>query len=158
MALLQNHSTFPSLEVPRVGGGTLRLPEDLAGSFGVVLFYRGAWCPYCNTQLSAFGRAHEALHEAGIEVAALSVDEEQASAELVAKRGLPFAVGHSADADELATATGAYVNDEPHHLQSTGFVLDADGRVVTAVYSSGAIGRLMPDDVLGLVRYITQHA
>jgi hypothetical protein len=25
---------------------------------------------------------------------------------------------------------------------------------VTAVYSTGAIGRLLPDDVLGLVRYI----
>ena len=158
MGPLQNHSLFPSLEVPRVGGGTLRLPDDLSGAYGVVLFYRGAWCPFCNTQLSAFGRSHDALREAGIEVAALSVDDEETSAGLVAERRLPFAVGHSADADEVASATGAYVNEDPHHLQSTGFVLDPDGRVVTAVYSSGAIGRLMPDDVLGLVRYLTQHA
>jgi hypothetical protein len=26
------------------------------------------------------------------------------------------------------------------------------------VYSSGAIGRLMPDDVIGLVRYLREHA
>jgi hypothetical protein len=30
--------------------------------------------------------------------------------------------------------------------------------VIVSVYSSGAIGRLVPDDVLGLVRYITEHA
>ena len=41
------------------------------------------------------------------------------------------------------------------HLQSTGFVLDPDGNVVVSVYSSGAIGRLVPDDVVGLVNYVT---
>jgi len=44
---LENGQTFPSLQVPLVGGGTLSLPEDLSGGFGVVLVYRGAWCPYC---------------------------------------------------------------------------------------------------------------
>jgi hypothetical protein len=27
-----------------------------------------------------------------------------------------------------------------------------------SVYSSGAIGRLVPDDVAGLVRYVREHA
>ena len=158
MTTLQNQSLFPSLTIPQVGGGSLRLPDDLAGSFGVVLVYRGAWCPYCNAQLAAFERAHDALQEEGITVAALSVDDEATSAALVEKRAIRYRVGHSADADEIADALGAYVNDEPRFVQSTGFVLDPDGRIVTAVYSSGAIGRLMPDDVLGLVRYLKQHA
>jgi len=37
-------------------------------------------------------------------------------------------------------------------------VLAPDGTVVTAVYSSGAIGRLVPDDVVGLIRYLQDHA
>jgi hypothetical protein len=41
---------------------------------------------------------------------------------------------------------------------STGFVLDPAGKVVVSVYSSGAIGRLAPDDVAGLVRYVREHA
>jgi len=28
---------------------------------------------------------------------------------------------------------------------------------VVSVYSSGAIGRLVPEDVIGLVRYLRQH-
>jgi hypothetical protein len=56
------------------------------------------------------------------------------------------------------SATGAFVNDDPVYLQSTGFVLDPSGRAVVSVYSSGAIGRLVPDDVTGLVRYLRDHA
>ena len=59
-----------------------------------------------------------------------------------------------ADADAVAAATGAFVNDEPRYLQSTGFVLDPEGRVVVSVYSSGAIGRLVPDGVIGLIKYV----
>ena len=66
-------------------------------------------------------------------------------------------VGHSADARVIATATGAFVNDDPVYLQSTGFVLDPRGRVVVSVYSSGAIGRLVPEDVTGLIRYLREH-
>ena len=47
---------FPVLVVNLPGGRTLQLPDDLAGRFGVVLFSRGARCPYCNAQLSAFQR------------------------------------------------------------------------------------------------------
>ena len=150
---LGNGDVFPSLQLAAVGGATISLPGDLAGSFGVVLFYRGSWCPYCNAQLAAFHRSEDRLAEVGAKVVALSVDDEATSAALVAKHHLGFPVGHSADADAVASATGAFTNADPHHLQSTGFVLAPDGTVLTAVYSSGAIGRLVPEDVLGLVQH-----
>jgi peroxiredoxin len=113
----------------------------------VILFYRGSWCPYCNAQLCAFGRSLDHLTSLGIEVAALSVDDEASTQELIAKHGLRFPVAHSADARALAAVTGAFINNDPLYLQSTGFVLDPGGRVAVSVYSSGAIGRLVPDDV-----------
>jgi peroxiredoxin len=122
----------------------------------VVLFYRGSWCPYCNAQLRAFERAGERLAETGIKVAALSVDDEATTAELIAKHGLTFPVGHSADAAAVSAATGAFVNPDPVYLQSTGFVFDPTGKVVVSVYSSGAIGRLVPEDVIGLVNSRTR--
>ncbi|MET3899631.1 peroxiredoxin [Devosia sp. UYZn731] len=158
MPLLQNGQMFPYLEIPAIGGGTLKLPGALAGEFGVVLIYRGAWCPYCNAQLASFGRAAEKFAENGIKVAAFSVDDETTTAALVAKHGLTFPVGHSANVDLVAAATGAYTNADPRYLQTTGFVLAPNGAVVNAVYSSAAIGRLVPDDVLGLVAYAKGHA
>lgn len=85
------------------------------------------------------------------------MDDETTTKELVEKHKLTFPVGHSADARAIAAATGAFVNDEPLHLQSTGFVLAPDGTVITAVYSSGAIGRLVPEDVLGLVSHLKKR-
>ena len=58
----------------------------------------------------------------------------------------------------IAAATGAYLNEDPLYLQTTGFVLAPDGTVVNAVYSSAAIGRLVPEDVVGLVSYIKSKA
>ena len=158
MALLRPGDRFPALAVALPGGDSLQLPDAVAGQFGVVLFYRGSWCPYCNAQLSAFHRAQERLTSVGAQVVALSVDDESTTADLIARQGLGFPVGHSADAHGLAAATGAFVNDQPVYLQSTGFVLEPEGRVVVSVYSSGAIGRLVPEDVVGLIRYVREHA
>ncbi len=73
-----------SLRVVAVGGGTISLPSDLAGSYRVVLFYRGSRCPYRNAQPTAFHRASDKLTEVGATVLALSVDDETTSAALVA--------------------------------------------------------------------------
>jgi len=158
MTVLQPGDPFPSLTVALPGGRTLRLPDALAGRFGVVLYYRGSWCPYCNAQLSAFQRSLDSLADVDISVVALSVDDEATTGDLIARHGLQFPVGYSADADAVAAITGAFVNPDPWYLQSTGFVLDPDGRVVLSVYSSGAIGRLVPQDVIGLVRYLREDS
>ena len=108
--LLSPGDTFPRLELDLVGGGTLTLPDAFAGRYGVVLFNRGSWCPFCTGQLRAFQRAADKLEALGVSVASVSVDDEATAAELVAANGLKFPVGHSADARALAAATGAFVN------------------------------------------------
>jgi peroxiredoxin len=158
MTLLHPGDRFPTLGVALVGGDAISLPDALAGTFGVVLFYRGSWCPYCNAQLRAFQRASDGLADVGAKAVALSVDDEATTAELVAKHGLTFPVGHSANAQLVSEATGAFVDPEREFLQSTGFVLNPHGEVVVSVYSSGAIGRLVPEDVVGMIRYIRDHA
>jgi peroxiredoxin len=152
--LLHPGDRFPALTLALTGGGTLRLPDDLAGHFSVILCYRGSWCPYCNAQLRAFQRSLDRLTGLGVLVAAVSVDDEATTKNLIAKHGLQFPIGHSADARAVADATGAFVNPDPAYLQSTGFILDPASRVIVSVYSSGAIGRLVPDDVIGLARYL----
>src|SRR5215471_8306740 len=125
MPLLHPGDTFSQLTLNIPGAQAIQVPGWFAGEFGLLLFNRGAWCPYCTAQLRAFQRAGNSLTQAGIRVAAL---------------------------------TGAFVNEDPLYLQSTGFVLDPQGKVIVSVYSSGAIGRLVPDDVIGLVRYLHEHA
>jgi peroxiredoxin len=158
MPHLNSGDAFPILTLDTVGDGTLSVTHHLAGSYGAVLVYRGLWCPYCNAQLAAFARAKEKLDELGLKIAALSVDNKADAMTLVEKHGLRFPVGCGVNAEKIAAATGAYVNDSPRYLQSTGFVLDPNGKVITAVYSSGAIGRLVAEDVIGFVRYVKSKA
>ena len=156
MPLLRPGDRFPELSITTVDGTVHDLPTELRGHFGVVLFYRGSWCPYCNAQLRSFQRAADTLAELDIKVAAVSVDDEATTKELVDKHKLTFPVGHSADAHALHASTGALVNEDPLFVQSTGFVLDPEGNVLVSVYSSAAIGRLVPEDVIGMVRYVRQ--
>ena len=128
MPLLSPGDSFPALPLTPPGGPALTLPDAFDGDFGVVLFFRGAWCPYCNAQLRAFQRASNGLADAGATVAALSVDDEPTTAGLIAKHGLTFPVGHSADARAIAGLTGAFVDPGRGFLQSTGFILDPPAR------------------------------
>ncbi|MGC2786987.1 MAG: redoxin domain-containing protein [Roseiarcus sp.] len=158
MPLLNNGDAFPKLAIPAVGGGAITLPDAFAGSWGVVLIYRGAWCPFCNGQLAGFAAEKAALDGLGIKVVALSVDDEATSAATVAKNHLQFPVGHSANADAVAAATGAFVNLNPHYLQPASFVLAPDGTVKGAVYATSAIGRMVAKDVVGFVGYLQSVA
>jgi peroxiredoxin len=157
MSMLNPGDPFPSLAVHLPGGEELTLPDALADHFGVVLVYRGSWCPYCNAQLRAFQRDLDKLAELDTKVVAFSVDDEATTRALVEKHHLTYPVGHSADAHKVSEAIGSFVNPDPEHLQTTGFVLGPDGRVIVSVYSTGAIGRLVPEDVAGLIRYIRGH-
>ena len=150
--LLQNGDVFPSLTFAGVGGGEMHSPGDLAGGFGVILFHRAIWCGFCNAQLTAFARAADKVGREDIKIVSVSVDDREKLEALVEKRKRGSPVAYGADARAVSAFTGAFVIDAPIYLQATGFVLIPEGPIVTAVYSIGAIGPLMPDDVLGLVR------
>ena len=158
MPLLNSGDAFPKLTLPAVGGGAIALPDAVAGSWGVVLIYRGAWCPFCNAQLAGYAAEKQALDSLGIKVVALSVDDEATSAATAAKAHLQFPVGHSADADAVAAATGAFVNPNPRFLQPAGFVLAPDGTVRASAYATSAIGRMLAKDVVGFVGYLQSVA
>lgn len=156
--LLNPGDVFPDLDLTQVGGEVVHLPAHFAGRWGIVLFNRGSWCPFCNAQLRGFQRLLDTLTGLNAGVVSLSVDDEDTTRALIEKHRLTFPIGHSADADQLSALTGAFVNPEPHYLQATGFVLDPTGRVVVSVYSSGAIGRVTAEDALGLIRHAQEQA
>jgi peroxiredoxin len=161
MPLLGAGDAFPRLPISVIEGDgdrVLTVPDAFGDGFGVVLFYRGAWCPYCLQQLRSFERARRQLDELGIAVVALSSEDRSTTAALTSDLGLTFPLGHSADPVALAAQTGAFVSTDETFLQSTGFVIDPHGRVAVSVYSSGSIGRLVSQDVVGLVRRLRERS
>lgn len=160
--LLDTGDAFPALELTLTDGGRLTLPADLSRAYQVVLVNRGTWCPFCVAQLRAFQSGLARLAEEGIGVVSLSADVRERASAMVDEHRLEFPVAYGASVDRVAETLGVYYDPHPTHappyLQSAGFVLGPQRTVLLAVYSSGAIGRLVWQDVLGFVKYVKSSA
>jgi len=94
------------------------------------------------------------LRDLDVRVIVASVDSAEQSATLAEELGLAnLEMASGLDAISVAAAVGGYLDTSDHpFLQPTAFVLDPENRVVMSVYSSGALGRLSPGDVVKVVQ------
>jgi peroxiredoxin len=156
--ILDSGDPFPKLTFKLTDGSEIETPTGLRHPWNVVLFNRGHWCPFCIAQLKSFQAGLDTLAAEGIGVLSASVDSLEQARETQASTGATFPIAYGLPAKETAAVIGAFYDPTPAHtapyIQSTGFVLGPDGRIVVSVYSSGAIGRLVWQDVLGVVRYV----
>ena len=69
------------------------------------------------------------------------------------QHSLTFPVGYGLSVQDTAAALGAFYEERRGIFQSTGFVVKPDKTIVVSQYSSGPIGRLVWQDILGLVQF-----
>jgi peroxiredoxin len=142
---------LPSAELRDIDDRVVALADVLGGSPAVLVFYRGAWCPYCNIALKHYDETlAPELRGAGIELVAISPQTPDGSRAAVANGELGFTVlsdpgnllaarlgivtAPSAAAQEAHTALGFAVkdsnaDDSPAIPFPTVLVVDADGVV-----------------------------
>lgn len=84
---------------------------------------------------------------------ALSVDSQNDAQKMVERHKLTFPVLYGLNAQEVVARIGGYVNEEPLYLHPSGFILRPNGTIVLLVQSSGAIGRLVANDTVGLIQH-----
>ena len=80
------------------------------------------------------------------------MDSPEEARKSVETHKLAFPVAHSLDYQDISRRTGAFIEHERKILHATGFLLKPDLIIHTAVYSTGPIGRLTPNDVSSVVR------
>lgn len=71
----------------------------------VLVFYRGGWCPYCNTQLSELAKIERYLNRMGFQVVAVSPDRPEAMRESMQKNNVNYTLLSDSDI-QLASAFG----------------------------------------------------
>ncbi len=89
-----------------------------------------------------------------IDVVAASVDALEDARKLIAAEGLTYPIAYGLDAKTVATTLGSFFDaDDPDlpYLQPADFVLAPNGTIVSATYSTSAIGRLGARDTLAFV-------
>jgi peroxiredoxin len=163
----------PDFELPDARGGSVTLAGLRREGPVVVVFYRGAWCPYCNLQLRAFQAALEDIHAAGARLVAISPQTPDNSLTLAEQAELAFPVlsdvgnavarsyglvfAFGADDRELHSGAGidlpTFNGDDSWELPAPAvFVVAADGAIRYASVAGDYRWRVGPDEVLAALR------
>ena len=103
--------------------------------------------------MAAFEKARPKLEEEQVRIVAASTDPLEKATETVNEHALGFPVGYGLPLRETAATLGAFFEDKRGFFQATGFVVKPDRTIAVSQYSSGPIGRLVWQDVLGLVQF-----
>lgn len=150
-------SRLPDADLLDVHGSPTTLLAALDGQPAVLVFYRGAWCPFCNIALRTYqADLLPALLERGVGLVAVSPQKPDGSMAIAEKNALSFTVV-SDPRNTLATAAGILTapSEEARALQlELGLdltTLNADGTMTLPMPTTAILD---PD---GTVRWIDVH-
>ncbi|MEO0558432.1 MAG: peroxiredoxin-like family protein [Bacteroidota bacterium] len=95
----------PNFTLPNATGGEMELAAALAEGPVVLTFYRGSWCPYCNTELRDLQAVLPEIEAAGASLIAISPQQPDSSLSMQEKNDLSFPVLSDAG-NEVSRAYG----------------------------------------------------
>lgn len=84
--------TAPDFTLPDPSGQNISLSSLLKEGPVVLVFYRGAWCPYCNMHLHVLNENLPEFHHYGAQLVAITPQKPDKSAEQLKQDGYPFPV------------------------------------------------------------------
>lgn len=148
---------FPDGDLLTPTGGRTTLAATLSGAAGVVVFYRGAWCPYCNLALAAYrDDLSGPLRERGIVLVAVSPQVPDGSMTMREKHALDFAV-LSDPGNQIGTVLGIVARPSAEYIEAQ---LE-HGMDLTQLNADGTIDLPMPTvaivDAAGRLAWIDVH-
>ncbi len=71
---LLNGQTIPNVMTTLTSGEQVSLPSLIKNQKTVLFFYRGGWCPYCNTQMGQLKQLEPKLKAMGFKLIGISTD------------------------------------------------------------------------------------
>lgn len=87
--MLIPRQAVPSLDLPTIDHGQFILAKDQPKTFSLVVFFRGLHCPLCVKYLKDLGALLPQLKERGVNVIAISSDDEDRAREMAARVAVP---------------------------------------------------------------------
>jgi peroxiredoxin len=133
-------TTLPDVELLDPHGEPTTLTGTLAGRPAVLVFYRGAWCPYCNITLNAYqAELLSELDRRGVALVAVSPQTPDGSLSMQEKNDLGFAV-LSDPGNRLARSVGI-LTAPSEEVRAAQLELGLD---LEAVNADGTTGLPMP--------------
>ncbi|MEU2376736.1 peroxiredoxin-like family protein [Streptomyces misionensis] len=150
-------TVLPDASLQDAHGNPTTLRQTRAGRPAVIVFYRGAWCPYCNVALRTYERELAAeLGERGVALIAVSPQKPDGSLTMAETNELSYAV-LSDPGNILGHALGIVTRPNDRALQAQASL----GLDLAEVNADGTPDIVMPTvvvvDAEGVVRWIDVH-
>ena len=150
-------SVMPDSDLLDVHGAPTSLARLRGGRPAVVVFYRGAWCPYCNIALRTYqAELVPALGQRGVELIAVSPQKPDGSLTSAQSNELTYSVA-SDSANQIATALGILTEPSPDSVAAQAKL----GLDLTEANADGGRTLPMPTvvvvDAAGIIRWIDVH-
>jgi peroxiredoxin len=98
------NAKMPPLSLRSASGQNVDLNDRIAKKPAILIFYRGGWCKYCNTQLDQLQEQIGRFEELGYQVIAISPD----SAERTQERQMNRQYSYLVLSDSMNTASQAF--------------------------------------------------
>lgn len=166
---LKSGDKIPEFKLKNAFGELVSSDELLGKGPLIITFYRGAWCPYCNLELSAYQNILPEIKEAGGHLVGISPELPDTSMTLVEKHTLKFEILSDIN-NELAELFGlkfklspdlsaaykgfgydlvkAQGNDKYELPVPATYVVNSDGTIVLDYVNSDYTKRLGPKEAL----------
>ncbi|HNT36082.1 MAG TPA: redoxin domain-containing protein [bacterium] len=122
------NEVIPGFVLPDVLGDSVRVPEDVAAQYVVILFFRGAWDPYAQRQLQSISGKYQTLRGLNAFVVAISADSPDALATLRKANLYPFPILH--DVDSVVGRAFKVYRPEMREDMPACFILNSEDRLV----------------------------
>jgi peroxiredoxin len=103
--------------------------------------------------LADFAAHVDDFEQAGVKVLAFSVDDREHARKVRDKHEISFRIGYGVDALAFARATGCFYDEDDLYLHASSDILRPDGTIASAVYSTGAVGRLRAEEALEQIKF-----
>jgi peroxiredoxin len=104
--------------------------------------------------LVGYEKVEAELEGLGVSVYAASVDTGDEAREVA--NDVSFAIGAGVTREQ-ADAIGGWWDEGRGIVQPSQFVIRRDGTIIQSTYSDGPLGRLLAEDVIGLVKFLTKQ-
>ncbi|MCH9673074.1 MAG: peroxiredoxin family protein [Gammaproteobacteria bacterium] len=93
----------------------------------------------------------DAIRGLGGDVTAMSVDAQDKASEL--ETDIKFPLGYGVNR-EAATQLGSFWEERRQIIQPSEFIVNAQGKVLLSMYSSGPLGRINPPDIVRFLSFL----
>ncbi len=132
--------TAPDFSLGNANGKPVSLSSKLKQGPVVLIFYRGAWCPYCNIQLHALQESIPAFKKYGAQLVAVTPQTPDKSLEQVNKDKYPFEI--LSDLEYKVAKTYRLYFEVPMELHE--FYKDKFGLDIESYNGKGRLGLPVP--------------